>query len=92
MLARDLCQGRLLLGLEGGYASAGLALCVEEVARASKVLSGQLFNMLVRVVGQSLAQFAFVPLEKFSEALLQPLKDDEPFAIKKDTYLASSST
>lgn len=33
-LAQDLCHGRLLFGLEGGYASAGLAMCVGNVAQA----------------------------------------------------------
>ena len=33
-LAQDLCHGRILFGLEGGYASAGLAMCVGNVAQA----------------------------------------------------------
>ena len=33
-LARDLCQGRILFGLEGGYASAELAMCIGQVGQA----------------------------------------------------------
>ena len=33
-LANHLCQGRMLFGLEGGYAAAGLASCIGQVAKA----------------------------------------------------------
>eukprot|EP00435_Cladocopium_sp_Y103_P062458 s79_g24.t1 len=50
-LARKLCQGRLLLGLEGGYDAAALASCIGEVATnlldaADDSSSGSLQGML----------------------------------------------